>query len=290
MKKLIPWLVLVILLTGCAPTENTNNKVTNDTASPGGIVQRSFTMNQSLFDRAYDDTKNVSPTNQVVAGIIPHHLLASHLIARWFEGIKQLNPSVVVVIGPNHNEIGYGPILISNLDWTTPYGILPKQTDLVTKLVDSKLVTIDERIFTQEHSISAEVSFIKRTFPNTKFVPIILNNRVSDADLIKLAEKLNEILPPDALVIASVDFAHYVTSSEADRQDGITLEALKSLDLARVGEMFVDSKPTIRAVLAYAKLRQATELVVQENSNVAKVTGQPEIPEVTSYFTAYYCK
>lgn len=224
----------------------------------------------------------------VVAGIIPHHLLASHQIARWFDGVQELKPSVVVVVGPNHNEIGNGPILTSTAEWNTPYGILKQDTKLIDVVVNSGLVNVDERIFTQEHSISAEVSFIKRTWPDTKLIPIILKSTVGETSQINLAGQLNNLLPPDAIVLASADFSHYLTSDEADRQDAVTLPALASMKTNRVYEMYVDSKPTVRTVLEYALLRQAKELAILENTNSAKVTGQPKLSEVTSYFTAYY--
>ncbi|MFA6197734.1 MAG: AmmeMemoRadiSam system protein B [Patescibacteria group bacterium] len=290
MKRLALLSAILLTLTGCARPAKTIETNKNNTSNPGGIVQRSYSMDRAFFDRAFTGNQPVAEQTVVVAGIIPHHLLASHQIARWFDGVQELKPSVVVVVGPNHNEIGNGPILTSNGDWNTPYGILNRDTELIGELVDSGLVNVDERIFTQEHSISAEVSFIKRTWPNTKFVPIILKNTASETNQISLAKQLNVLLPSDALVIASADFSHYLTSDEADRQDAVTLTALTSLNTNRVEEMYVDSKPTMRTVLEYVHLRQSKELVILENTNSAKVTGQSKLSEVTSYFTAYYTK
>lgn len=288
MKRLILLSTLLLSLTGCSRPVSTNTSNANNTPNVGGIVQRAYYMDQSFYERAFTDNQPAAIETGVVAGIIPHHLLASHVIARWFDGLKNNQPSAVVVIGPNHNDIGNGPILTSLADWNTPYGILQEDNELIKRLVDFGLINVDERIFTQEHSISAEVAFIKRTFPNTKFIPIILESRVSDTETDRLADQLNTLLPTDSLVIASADFSHYLTSQQADQQDAVSLPALQSLNLDRVADMFVDSKPTIRTVLAYAKLRQAVHFTMLENSNSAKVSGQTNAPEVTSYFTGYY--
>jgi MEMO1 family protein len=290
MKRLALMGALLLTLTGCTRAVETNEYNVNDTTNSGGIVQRSYYMEQAFFERAFADNPAMVERDRVVAGIIPHHLLASHQIARWFDGIINANPSVVVVIGPNHNEVGNGPILTSEADWNTPYGILNRDSDLIDQLVNSGLVKVDERVFTQEHSISSEVSFIKRTFSKTKIIPIILKNKVNDAEAVELATKLNDLLPVDALVIASADFSHYLTPDEADQQDAVTLPALQSLDPKRVEEMYVDSKPTIRTVLEYSKLRHANTFDLVENTNSAKVTGQMDLTEVTSYFTGYYRK
>jgi AmmeMemoRadiSam system protein B len=291
MKRFAALIASILFLCGCASRQTIiENNINNDTSRTGGIVQRAFTMDSGVYDRAFEGNQPTAPVDGIIAGIIPHHLLASHLIARWFEGAKQLNPSVVVVIGPNHNEVGNGPILSSDADWETPYGILNRDAEIIGDLVNSGLLNIDEPVFAQEHSISAEVPFIKRVWPEAKFIPIVLKSRVSMAQQIELAQKLNDILPSDVLVIASADFSHYLTSDQSDQQDAITLPALQSLDPMRVEEMYVDSKPTIRTVLEYSILRHVKTFNLVENSNSAKATGQKDLNEVTSYFTAYYGK
>ena len=143
-------------------------------------------------------------------------------------------------------------------------------------------------MFVAEHSISAEVSFIKKSFPEAQVLPIVLMSRATEADLVALASALHEVLPKDALVLASVDFAHYVSSEEADTLDAKSRETLVSFDVEGLASMAVDSPASIYVLMRYLTARNAQKPVILENSNSAKVIGDLTISEVTSYFTMYF--
>lgn len=290
MKKFLVFCALALVLSGCAEPEKTTTVSNQTPAVSQRVVHRSFFMERDFFDRAFKNESGQKPVSAVIAGIIPHHLLASHLIARFWLGLDQRIPSVVVVIGPNHFNNGHGPIISSLGEWSTPYGTLWPATDLINVLADAESVKIDERVFEREHSISGEVSFIQKTFPETKIIPIVLKSTVTDADSKKLAAKLDKILPADALIIASVDFSHEVTAEVADEQAETNISVLRERDSTRVGEMYVDSQPTIIALLEYVNLRGAENTILLENSNAAKVAGDPSLKEVTSYLTMYFTK
>ena len=120
--------------------------------------------------------KKVDLENEVVVGgIIPHHLLAGDMIAEFFSGLEGREYGTVVLIGPNHFDAGTGEIITSRFDWETPYGTLEGDRELVEKFLKLKGLTIEEEPFEKEHSMNSEVAFIKKTFPETKFVPLIVS-------------------------------------------------------------------------------------------------------------------
>ncbi|MFA6908935.1 MAG: AmmeMemoRadiSam system protein B [Patescibacteria group bacterium] len=255
----------------------------------GEAIHRSFFLEKDFFDRAYTSNNPVIPSKKVIGGIIPHHLLASHVIAGFFQGIEsRQSPPVVVVIGPDHLDRSAHTITTSRGNWETPYGILPPAPGVVDALEQSKLVGIDERLFSVEHSISAEVAFIRRSFPRTTFVPITLKSGVSPNDAVRLGQLLAEILPTDALVLASVDFAHYVDHNEAQRQNQVNIPLLESLNIQEASSLYVDSIPTVQVLFAFLQDRHSSAHQVVSSLTGADITGDYALPEVTSYITMYY--
>ncbi|HCJ52820.1 MAG TPA: AmmeMemoRadiSam system protein B [Candidatus Kerfeldbacteria bacterium] len=279
--------LVILVVSGCMITPRVEGD-TIEVDAPSS-VHRAFLMEQSFFDRAYADVSGSREKSAVRGGIVPHHLLASHLIAEFFSRLElSQDPSVVVVIGPNHREIGTDGILISEAAWETPYGRLQPYTEGISSLIQRGVVQADERVFVAEHSISAEVSFIKKSFPEAQVLPIVLMSRATEADLVALASALHEVLPKDALVLASVDFAHYVSSEEADTLDAKSRETLVSFDVEGLASMAVDSPASIYVLMRYLTARNAQKPVILENSDSAKVIGDLTISEVTSYFTMYF--
>jgi len=291
MRKILVLCAVAIFLAGCGTKpENTTSLSTNSGLINDRVVHRSFFMDREFFDQAYQNEKPNESVDFAVAGIIPHHLLASHLIARFFLGLSNQTPSVVVVIGPNHFNTGSGPIISSKGEWSTPYGTLQPAEAIIDTLSKEDLVKIDERVFEKEHSISAEVSFIQKSFPRTTFVPIVLKNTVTAEDAKRLAETLDATLPDDALVLASVDFSHEVTPAVADTQAEINIAVLQNRDMASVTDMYVDSKPAILTLLEYVERRGTKTGVLLESSNAATVTGEAGLTDVTSYLTWYFVR
>ena len=283
-------LVVALLLSGCTKDNNSKiNEEREEADPPSAVFHRSYYLDQEFFEQSYQGNQVEPVKEKVHAGIVPHHLLASHLMAEFYQGLEEFNqPEVVVLIGPNHQEVGDFNILSSQAFWKTPYGDLAPASEIISQLAVKGAIRIDERVFVEEHSISAEVAFIKKSFPESKLVPLVFRTKTTEKELGSLMELLLQILPERSLIIASVDFAHEVTSEEANELDQRSIEALQSIDPRRITEITVDSKPTISALFYYLKAKEATDSVLLQNSNAAKVLNDPSIPEVTSYITMYF--
>ncbi len=253
------------------------------------VMHSAYFQDEDFFNRAYSNNGVVDPVGSVKAGVVPHHLLASHTIARFFQGLERNeHPEVVVVIGPDHENRSFFNATVSQNSWLTPYGILKPQTKVISALVASHIVGVDERVFTIEHSISAEVAFIKRSFPNATFVPIVLKSSVSHEEAEAIARGLSNVLPEKSLVLASVDFAHYVSPAEAQRENKVNIGVLTKQNIEEVGGMFVDSKSTIYTLFRYLDFQKVKGCQILETSDTSTVVGDSTMEEVTSYISAYY--
>ena len=76
--------------------------------------------------------KNQSKVDgHIKAGIIPHHGLASFIIADFFNLLIDQDPSTVVLIGPNHYEVGKYPAITSYSVRNTSGGSVPVNMEIV---------------------------------------------------------------------------------------------------------------------------------------------------------------
>lgn len=234
----------------------------------------------------------MQPTEKnILGGTVPHHLLDSHDMARYYASLaRTTHPSVIVIIGPNHPNKGGNPIALSNAVWNTPYGKVKPASAIVQKLVDAHAGVIDEGLFQTEHSISAEIAFIKKSFPNTPIVPIIVKTVVPKGLRDTLVASLDEVLPKDTLVLASVDFAHYIPAARAKALDAKSIPPLEELAVERLSAVTADSPVSLEMLLQYLKLRGVTRGTLFLNKNSADVIGDQSIPEVTSYVFMTYAR
>lgn len=250
----------------------------------------SYPSNKDFFETAYKFTKDedIGNKNYVVAGIIPHHLLAADLIANFFNNLEGADFDIVVLIGPNHFSSGQADIISSAYDWRTPYGILSYDKKVGQLLNKKSNIVIDEQAVEGEHAIFSEVSFIKKTFPQAKFVPLMMRSTVDSNTVTKLAKSLFAISKDKKiLVLASVDFSHYKTSQEAQADDKESIAAIDNFDFNNIYNINVDSPPAIYTILKFADLNN-TKFNLLDNSNSAILSNHPELESTTSYITGYF--
>lgn len=247
---------------------------------------QSYWQQAAPYNAAYDNPAAITPSSpsKAVAIIVPHHLMVSNYTASVFKKLESYQYKTVVLIGPNHYSLGQGAIITSRADWDTPYGVLAGDRWLISNLVRQNGIVVDETPFAVEHSISGLVPFIKRSFPNAKIIPIILQPTAMVADGIVLGQTI-DILTDSAttLVIGSVDFSHDKPIAAADANDIVTADLIRTFDIDHLSGVDADSPATIAAVLTYAKLNQVTTAQEVFHTNSGRLIGRPEEP-TTSHF------
>ena len=255
-------------------------------------VHQAMPLDENFYDTAFQfnyQKYDLSAT-QVVAGIIPHHLLAADLIAEFFHNLSNKNYDAIVLIGPNHYNTGSKKIITSANNWQTPYGILINNEYLFNALSYQPEVGVDEDVMSYEHSIASEVSFIKKIFPNTTILPLILKSSTIASEADFLADKIYQLSKQkNILVLASVDFSHYQTSAVAQEHDQASLDAIIGKQFDLVYELDIDSPPTIYTLLKYSEL-SGSSFQILNNSNSALLAGDENIATTTSYVTGYFLK
>jgi len=247
-----------------------------------------FNFDETAFYRGVSQVKesNQKLNYKVYGGVVTHHILASSLIAEFFVSLVPQDPKTIILVGPNHFDTGKFEALTSSFGWETPFGIVEPNGELVGELVGTGLVQEDEDVFSKEHSIGALVSYIKYYLPGAKLVPIILKPSYELKDSVNLAGVVGGMLGENTVLIASVDFSHYLKSFEAEEKDKTTLAVIKAGDLERLFSFnsdFLDCPGCVATTLLTMENKHKSNLEVLGHTNSGKILGDGEAP-TTSYF------
>jgi len=231
------------------------------------------------------------PEGPVAGGIIPHHWLGGHLITAFFRGVASDHPpETVILIGPNHDNEGHARVLTSVLPWATPFGLVEPDEERVGALIDSGLVEAESRVLTTEHSVAGIMPAIKYYLPDARVLPIILTGDVSATEAQRLGDALAALADEDTVIVAAVDFSHYLVSAEAQRCDAVTLAALHSFDAATLFTLdnsYLDSPPSIAVLMAAMAGVGADRFVLVDNTNSGALERDELVP-TTSNIAGYY--
>ena len=251
-------------------------------------TKHSTPLSQEIFDNFY--TKLQEPTTDIAikGAIVPHHLLAGFMPASVFDYLSKQKPSVIVLFGPNHFSTGKGKFIASGRDYETLYGTVKVQKELLNKMVAANEITIDEQAIEDEHSIFNIMPFIAKSLPNTKVLSFMVGGGLNTQTLDKMAVDLKNILPDDAVIVASVDFSHYQTLASSNFHDEITIPVLKAFDFARYPQLEVDSYGSL---YLHSRLMQSygtQKIVFDLHSNAAELTNNLGLNSGTSHYAPFY--
>jgi AmmeMemoRadiSam system protein B len=224
------------------------------------------------------------------AGIVTHHFLASGLMVRFFAELRaQSSPETIVLIGPNHFHHGLANISLSSLPWKTPFGLLQTDTAVERRLRQAINLPEDPEAFTGEHSVGVLVPFLKYYFPKSRVVPVLIDVNAQSFRLEKLRKALADFLSnPKVLVLLSMDFSHDSTAVIADSRDEQARRTITAMNVRGVNNLHVDCRRGLWVLLASLGDAGPVNVEIKEHTNSAQLIGNPAQPDVTSYFTVLF--
>lgn len=240
-----------------------------------------------------DDHEQTEQTGTLLGGIVNHHQLASDLMARFFNAVSSGAPETIFIIGPNHKRIGPSRVHTGHWSWDTYFGQVEADRNAVERIIQALDAHQDFELLNQEHSVSTLIPYVAYTFPESKVVPILLHGNLDMTDCIKLVDTLEPIFrEKDCLLIASIDFSHYLPPEKAYEMDEITMRAIADRDFAGIKQMGndnLDTPPALVITLMLMDRLGANEDILLEHSNSSDILGQwSEI--TTSYLTYLFLK
>lgn len=245
----------------------------------------------ALVHRINIESQSSTPKQktEVLGAIVPHHAPLTSLIDGTLKKVSEQKPNVtrVILIGPNHPDAGLGPALTRLTPWNLPIGTVQTDTELTTEFIDEGLVLVDEKTLPLEHSMFTVLPVIHQYFPNAKVVTIILSSKHDKNRSKRLGEKIGSLLDEHTLLVASIDFSHYLSSDVAPLKDEETLDLIQKRDydaIERIPTDHFDSGPSVMTFLHAVDFKGPSEGELVYHTNSGLFAGEP-IRSSTSYMT-----
>jgi len=246
--------------------------------------------NDNFFDReqflqAARMAEDITPRADIRAVIVPHHLVGSEIIAALIKMSSGRPIDTVVVIGPNHNNIGREPMASALANWQTQAGELAAAAQLSEQFLADHRLQANQSSLENEHSIGAIAPFIKHYLPQARILPIVLSSYAGRAEAEKLSDWLKNNYDEKILIIFSFDFSHYLTKEDADLKDEETENLIENLLIDKAYALnndYVDSPAGLATALLLAQKSSYKVSIVRHGNSFDYATKKPSA--TTSYF------
>lgn len=230
--------------------------------------------------------------NKIISGaIVPHHNMVAGERYVFFEELstavnRESEPETIILVSPNHYFAGMSKIQTTTKEWQISNGKIEPEIGIINKLLQSRLATNEPGSFMEEHGIYNILSDLKTFFPNSKIVPIMIQN-ASEGELAKMNSVLTENCK-NCLMIASVDFSHYQPALVAELHDLKTIRELQNLNPKELlKNVEVDSGSSLVLLTMWAKQNNTLKFNLRNHTNSNLLLKQPDI-EGTSHLFGWY--
>jgi MEMO1 family protein len=230
------------------------------------------------------------PSDQVrkIYGIVsPHagYLYSGSVAANGYYSISSSKFNNVILVGPNHYGLGSSVATTMNGIWESPIGDVMVNPQ-VAKDIASRATSMDfdEFAHSRDHCLEVQIPFLLYTTEKFAIVPIILTNQEEYLALelgSAISDTVNEWSSKgeEFMLIASSDFTHYESNSEAHRKDSQLIKSILSLDISafyhtlREYNVSACGYGAIATVMVAAKNRGATRGELIRYATSGDVTG-----------------
>jgi len=243
---------------------------------------------------AVNGTNDPGNSFAIAAGVVPHHLLAKETIADFFSYISQdkPHPDTIILLSPDHfnsasleEEISF--ITVSWESGPSEIKGIPVDTSLLQKLaLENNLISSNSAI-TLDFGITNLLPFLKSYFNQVKVVPILVPGNITRNEVTRLVESIDRLSSPDTMMIASVDFSHYLPSEVASFHDQKSIRVLSNFEEEHFENIEVDSWAALYAVRLYARLRESENPLIIAHKNSTDFLPFPQ-EETTSYLSVVF--
>jgi AmmeMemoRadiSam system protein B len=249
----------VTLITGMFFMAASNVSAQNPRVRPPAVAGQFYTDNPSDLKKEIESylAKGKKLPHAPAMLVSPHagYVFSGPVAAMGYATIDK-KVTTVFIIGPSHHAWFKG-ISIADVDsFATPLGSVALNADIVGKLRANKMVCSNPAADGPEHSVEVQIPFLQTVLSTFSIVPIVMGN----ADPESVAALILPFITPATLVVASSDFSHYLSNSEAHSIDKRSIHSILSGTIGDTIEAC--GKSPIRVVMYLAKrLSLAPELL-----------------------------
>ena len=227
---------------------------------PGTLQQINATLDDFL-----DETVEKEPW---AAAIVPHAgwVYSGRLAAQVLNRVAI--PDRVIIFAPKHNRVGADWAVAPHRAWAFPSGEVKSDPELAAKLAEKvDLLDLDAAAHAPEHSIEVQIPILARLSPSARVLGIAMHGgdmSVIQKNADQLAAVLSE-MPKQPLLIVSTDMNHYADEETTRRVDRMALDALESLDPARLFDTVRQNRISMCGVLPAVLVMETLKRLGQLN-------------------------
>ena len=260
-----------------------------------GFVHVIRNFNENLFYEGIGEANRNElqfTDRDMLGGLVPHHDLVGGMIAGFFRNLSERKPATLILIGPNHNNTGDFEVLTSDWDWASPFGVVEADKAFVMEFIQSGLAIKGGEILSEEQSLTALIPFIKYYLPETKVVPVVFKSTTSLDESMLIADFLYKKMTENKLLVASVDFSHYLSSNRAYENDQMTYDLIFRKEIEKLFSLdsdYLDSPQALSILIKVMEKMNASGPEVLSYKNWGNLFGGVG-DETTSYFSLLYMK
>ncbi len=228
-------------------------------------------------------------TEFFAVGVVPHHLLAKDIIETFYRDLYKIgNPDLIILLSPDHYKSSIflgGDFITSN---TKIFKGLKIEEGIINSLKDTISIIPNNFYLEKEHGITNQIPFIKKYFPKSTLLPIIVSQSASNEKLSILVEHLYKASPTNTFVIASVDFSHYLPSDIAYFHDVRSIRALLNFEKENFKNIDVDSWQSLFIMRYFARLKRCEFPIIISHKNSNDYFPDIYSESTTSYFSVIF--
>lgn len=215
--------------------------------------------------------------------IVPHHNIVAGIRTKFFQKTHFLRPFTkkIIIIGPDHFSVNQQQISYTDTDWT-----LINFKISYDRSFDSSGLTSNNQLLKNDHTVYNLLPDIKKFFPHATLIPILIGQKLATTDLDSLYTKIKNYCHFDCLLVASVDFSHYLPATLAKVHDSYTLDALYSENLDKIFSAEVDSPQSLYLVSRFAKEKKLS-FSLSDHTNSGTILKNPDIETTTHFFASF---
>lgn len=235
------------------------------------------------------------PSVEIAGGVVPHHLLAYEIIEKFFKEIS-IYKSIenIVILAPDHNLVSdkHHHHFLTALNLNE----ININNTFIQFLLDKNLAEIDENGILEDQGINSFFDYLKKYFPHTKIIPILISPKTSPEEIIQLIQQIYDYSSSNTIIIASVDFSHYLPDEILKLHDVKSIRVLLNFEEENFPFIDVDSWQALYGLRYYAKLKkQEKPIIIGQNTSYGLVSNLPPESEIakqggTSYFSVIFEK
>ena len=215
--------------------------------------------------------------------IVPHHNIVAQNRQNFLQKVRLLRPFTkkIILISPDHFSTNQKLISYTDADWNLSNGKI-----FYDHSFDSSGFVANNQLLKNDHGIYNILPDIKKYFGDVTVVPILVGQKLSQSELEKLYQKINNYCSWDCLLIASIDFSHYLPASMASAHDSFTLDSLYSKNLNKIISSEVDSPQSLYLVSKFA-FSKDNNFKLFDHTNSGYLTKNPDIETTTHIFGTF---